>query len=134
RLGMLLVKISGPALGYATTSLDPAAAPDATARAEIERLNLAFALGNNVLLYIDDIQHTSAELLQRFISLCDAQRRIDAVRDGRPHTYDLRGKRFAVVMAGNPYTEAGQRFVIPDMLANRADTFNMGDVVSGHAE
>jgi hypothetical protein len=54
------------------------------------------------------------------------------VWNGRPTTFDLRGKRFAVVMAGNPYTESGERFRIPDMLANRADTWNLGDVVGGN--
>jgi hypothetical protein len=34
-------------------------------------------------------------------------------------------------MAGNPYTESGTRFQIPDMLANRADVWNLGDVLSG---
>ena len=34
-------------------------------------------------------------------------------------------------MAGNPYTETGKRFRIPDMLANRADVWNLGDVLSG---
>ncbi len=131
RLGMALVKISGPSLGHDVTSLDPGQAPNAAARQELERINMAFALGTNVMLYVDDIQHTSPELLQRFISLCDAQRRIDGVWRGAPTTFDLRGKRFAVVMAGNPYTESGERFRIPDMLANRADTFNLGDVVGG---
>ena len=37
-------------------------------------------------------------------------------------------------MAGNPYTESGQRFRIPDMLANRADVWNLGDVLSGRDE
>ena len=134
RLGMQLVKVSGPALGHTTASLDPAAAPDATSRAEVDKITHAFRTGNNVLLYIDDIQHTSSEFLQKFISLCDGQRRIDATKDGEPWTYDLRGKRFAVVMAGNPYTEAGQKFQIPDMLANRADTYNLGDVLSGNDE
>ncbi len=134
RLGMALVKVSGPGLGHEVTSLDPARAPSATAAREIERINLAFALGSNVMLYLDDIQHTSPELLQRFISLCDAQRRIEGVIDGEATTFDLRGKRFAVVMAGNPYTESGERFRVPDMLANRADTYNLGDVVSGNDE
>ncbi|NUR85620.1 MAG: DNA repair ATPase, partial [Nonomuraea sp.] len=73
-------------------------------------------------------------LLQKFISLCDAQRRIEGVWNGRTRTYDLRGKRFAVCMAGNPYTESGQRFRIPDMLANRADVWNLGDVLSGKGD
>ncbi len=34
-------------------------------------------------------------------------------------------------MAGNPYTETGERFQIPDMLANRADTYNLGDILDG---
>ncbi|GAA1037899.1 DNA repair ATPase [Streptomyces murinus] len=131
RLGLMLVKISGPALGHSVTSLDPADAPNATARREIEKINFALAAGNNTLLYLDDIQHTSPELLQRFIPLCDATRRVDGVWNGEPRTYDLRGKRFAVCMAGNPYTESGERFRIPDMLANRADVWNLGDVLTG---
>ncbi len=134
RLGMLLVKVNGPSLGYGTSSVDPADAPNATARQEVEKINFALECGNNVLLYLDDIQHTNPELLQKFISLCDAQRRMEGVWNGRTRTYDLRGKRFAVCMAGNPYTEAGQRFRIPDMLANRADVWNLGDVLSGRDE
>ncbi len=37
-------------------------------------------------------------------------------------------------MAGNPYTETGTRFRIPDMLANRADVWNLGDVLSGRED
>ncbi|MFD4233793.1 DNA repair ATPase [Streptomyces sp. NPDC058542] len=131
RLGMVLVKISGPNLGHDVTSLDPDRAPSATARQEVEKINFALEAGSNTLLYLDDIQHTSPELLQKFIPLCDATRRIEGVRDGEPRSYDLRGKRFAVCMAGNPYTESGERFRIPDMLANRADVWNLGEVLSG---
>ncbi|MDQ7907738.1 DNA repair ATPase [Phytohabitans sp. ZYX-F-186] len=134
RLGLVFVKVNGPALGHAVTSVDPAEAPNATARQEVEKISFALEMGNNVLLYLDDIQHTSPELLQKFISLCDAQRRMEGVWEGRTRTYDLRGKRFAVCMAGNPYTESGQRFRIPDMLANRADVWNLGDVLSGKEE
>ncbi|MBD2832753.1 MULTISPECIES: DNA repair ATPase [Streptomyces] len=134
RLGMVLVKVSGPNLGHEVTSLDPALAPGATARQEVEKINFAFEAGGNTLLYLDDIQHTSPELLQKFIPLCDATRRVEGVWDGQPRSYDLRGKRFAVVMAGNPYTESGARFRIPDMLANRADVWNLGDVLSGRDE
>ena len=134
RLGLILVKVNGPALGHAVTSLDPAEAPNATARQEIEKITFALEMGNNVLLYLDDIQHTSPELLQKFISLTDASRRMEGVWNGRTRTYDLRGKRFAVCMAGNPYTESGQRFRIPDMLANRADVWNLGDVLTGREE
>ncbi|MFI2432670.1 DNA repair ATPase [Streptomyces sp. NPDC018693] len=131
RLGLVLVKVNGPALGHGVTSLDPAEAPNATARQEVEKINFALETGNNTLLYLDDIQHTSPELLQRFIPLCDATRRIEGVRGGEPRTYDLRGKRFAVCMAGNPYTESGGLFRVPDMLANRADVWNLGDVLTG---
>ncbi|WP_200208736.1 DNA repair ATPase [Micromonospora coerulea] len=134
RLGLVFVKVNGPALGSGVTSLDPADAPDATARQEVEKISFALELGNNVLLYLDDIQHTSPELLQKFVSLCDGQRRMEGVWEGRTRTYDLRGKRFAVCMAGNPYTESGQRFRVPDMLANRADVWNLGDVLSGREE
>ncbi|WP_327088690.1 DNA repair ATPase [Nonomuraea sp. NBC_01738] len=134
RLGLVFVKVNGPSLGHGVTSLDPNEAPDATSRQEVEKISFALETGNNTLLYLDDIQHTSPELLQKFISLCDAQRRIEGVWNGRTRTYDLRGKRFAVCMAGNPYTESGQRFRIPDMLANRADVWNLGDVLSGRDE
>jgi MoxR-like ATPase len=134
RLGLVFVKINGPALGHSVRSLDPSEAPNATARQEIIKLNLALEMGNNVLLMIDDIQHTHAELLQKFISLCDAQRKIEGVWRDETKTYDLRGKRFAVCMAGNPYTESGEKFEIPDMLANRADVYNLGEVLSGRDE
>lgn len=129
RLGLTFVKINGPAVGNKVTSLDPAEAPNAGAREELHKLNLAFEMGDNVMIYVDDIQHTNSEFLQKFISLCDAQRRVEGIYKGRSRTYDLRGKRACVVMAGNPYTESGERFRIPDMLANRADTYNIGDIV-----
>lgn len=131
RLGLIFVKVNGPALGHAVTSLDPAEAPNATAKQEVEKVNFALEMGNNVMLYLDDIQHTNSEFLQKFISLCDAQRKVEGVWKGRTRTYDLKGKRFCICMAGNPYTETGTRFQIPDMLANRADTYNLGDVLAG---
>lgn len=131
KLGLVFMKVNGPALGHDVTSLDPNDAKSSTARTEVEKINLAFEMGNNVMLYLDDIQHTSSELLQKFISLCDGQRRVEGVWKGVTRTYDLRGKKFCVVMAGNPYTESGARFQIPDMLANRADTYNLGDILGG---
>ncbi|MCA9117136.1 MAG: DNA repair ATPase, partial [Planctomycetaceae bacterium] len=106
RLGIIFMKINGPALGHQVTSLDPAAAPNAGAREEIEKLNLSFEMGDNVMIYVDDIQHCHPEFLQKFISLCDAQRKIEGVSRGRTRTFDFRGKKVAVVMAGNPYTES----------------------------
>lgn len=134
RLGIVFMKINGPAIGHGVTSLDPDEAPNASAREEVEKLNLALEMGDNVLIYLDDIQHTHPELLQKFISLCDAQRRIEGVYKGKTRTYDLRGRKVAVVMAGNPYTESGDKFTIPDMLANRADTYNLGDIIGEHGD
>ncbi|MGE8212451.1 MAG: DNA repair ATPase [Stenotrophomonas sp.] len=134
RLGLVFMKINGPALGHEVRSLDPEQAPDATSRQELHKLNLALEMGNNTMLYVDDIQHTHPEFLQKFISLCDGTRRIEGVWKGRTKTYDLRGKKFCVVMAGNPYTESGEVFKVPDMLANRADIYNLGDVLGGMEE
>jgi hypothetical protein len=131
RLGLIFVRINCPALGHCVTSLDPSTAPNSAARQELEKLNLGLAMGNNVVLYLDDIQHTHPEFLQKFIGLADGTRRIESVWNGQPRTCDLRGKRFAIAMAGNPYTESGDVFKIPDMLANRADIYNLGDVLSG---
>ncbi len=129
RLGLIFVKVNGPAIGHRVTSLDPSEAPNASARSELEKINLAFEMGDNVMIYLDDIQHCHPELLQKFIPLCDATRRVEGVYKGRTKTYDLRGKRVCVVMAGNPFTESGERFQVPDMLTNRADTYNIGDIV-----
>ncbi len=134
RLGLTFMKINGPALGHGVVSLDPTEAPNLSAREEVDKLNLALEMGDNVMIYVDDIQHTNPEFLQRFISLCDAQRKMEGVWRGKARTYDLRGKKVAVVMAGNPYTEGGAKFKIPDMLANRADTYNLGDILGGHLE
>jgi hypothetical protein len=128
-MGLHFVKINGPTIGHNITSIDPQEATTSGARAELTKINLSFEMADNVMLYIDDIQHCSAEFLQKFISLADGQRKMDGIFEGESKTYDLRGKRFCVVMAGNPYTESGEQFKIPDMLANRADVYNLGDVI-----
>ncbi|WP_434679911.1 DNA repair ATPase [Pseudomonas sp. R1-18] len=133
QLGMAFVKVNGPELNRGVTSLDPAQAPDSPARVELEKLNLALQLGSNVCLLIDDIQHLSPEFLQKFISLCDATRRIESVWKGQAKVCDLRGRKFCIVMAGNPYTESGEAFRIPDMLVNRADVHNLGEVTGANA-
>ncbi len=133
RLGLTFMKINGPAIGHEMRSIDPNDAPNAAAKQEIEKLNLAFEMGDNVMIYLDDIQHCNPELLQKFISLCDAQRKIEGVFNGKSKTYDLRGKKVCIVMAGNPYTESGEQFQIPDMLANRADIYNLGDIIGDTA-
>lgn len=134
RLGIIFMKINGPSLGHHITSLDPNESGNAAAKEELEKLNLAFEMGDNVMIYLDDIQHCNPEFLQKFISLCDAQRKIEGVYKGRSKTYDFRGKKVCVIMAGNPYTESGQKFQIPDMLANRADIYNLGDIIGDTEE
>ncbi|TDS10378.1 DNA repair ATPase [Sphingobacterium paludis] len=128
-MGLHFVKVNGPTIGHSITSIDPIEAKTSGEREELKKINLAFEMADNVMLYLDDIQHLSAEFLQKFISLADGQRKIDGIFEGESKTYDLRGKRFCVVMAGNPYTESGAKFQIPDMLANRADVYNLGDVI-----
>jgi len=129
RLGLTFMKINGPAIGHEVTSVDPLSANNSAAREELKKLNLAFEMGNNVMLYLDDIQHCNPEFLQKFISLADGQRKIEGVYNGEPKTYDFRDKKFCVIMAGNPYTESGDKFQIPDMLTNRADIYNLGDII-----
>ncbi len=134
RLGLIFMKINCPSLGHEVLSLDPSQAPNATAKQELIKLNLGLEMGNNVMLYLDDIQHTHPEFLQKFISLSDATRRIEGIWKGVTKTYDMRGKRFCIIMAGNPYTESGEVFKVPDMLANRADIYNLGDMLGDHEE
>ncbi len=134
RLGFIMVKVNGPSLGNDIVSLDPEKASHSSAKEELRKLNLALKMGNNIMLYVDDIQHCHPEFLQKFISLCDGQRKIEGVYNGVGQTFDLRGKKIAVVMAGNPYTESGEKFKIPDMLANRADVYNLGDMLRENEE
>jgi hypothetical protein len=133
-MGLHFVKINGPTIGHSITSIDPQEATTSGARAELKKINLSFEMADNVMLYVDDIQHCSPEFLQKFISLADGQRKMDGIFEGESKTYDLRGKRFCVVMAGNPYTESGEQFKIPDMLANRADVYNLGDVIGNSGQ
>ena len=132
RLGLVFMKINGPALGHEVRSLDPAQAPDATARQELEKLNLGAGDGQQR----DAVRRrhpahqpgVPAEVHLAVRRHPPHRRRVAAARPAR---YDLRGKKFRVVMAGNPYTESGEVFKIPDMLANRADIYNLGDVLGG---
>lgn len=134
RLGLIFMKINGPAIGHHVISTDPSEANNAAAAKELEKLNLSFEMGDNIMIYLDDIQHCNPEFLQKFISLTDGQRKIEGTYKGVTKTYDLRGKRVCVVMAGNPYTESGDKFQVPDMLANRSDIYNLGDIIGDTKE
>ena len=50
RLGMAFVKVNGPSIGHKVVSLDPSESPNATARQEVEKINLGFEMANNVML------------------------------------------------------------------------------------
>jgi hypothetical protein len=113
RLGLIFVRINCPALGHGVTAIDPANAPNSAARQELEKLNLGLAMGSNVMLYLDDIQHTSPEFLQKFIALADGTRRIEGVWNGEPRSYDMRGKRFARRDGGQPVHRVGRRLQDP---------------------
>ena len=106
---MLLV-----ALDLGMVKIDPEDAPNASAREEVTKLNLSLEMGDNVMIYLDDIQHCNPEFLQKFISLCDAQRKIEGVWRGKPKTYDMRGRRVVVVMAGELNWSAIAKGFIPD--------------------
>lgn len=134
RMGLVFMKINGPSIGHDIVSTDPNEAKNAGAKQELEKLNLALEMGDNVMLYLDDIQHCNPEFLQKFISLADGQRKIEGIYNGESKTYDLRSKRFCLVMPGNPYTESGEKFKIPDMLANRSDTYNLGEISGSKTE
>ena len=67
RLGLIFMKINGPSIGHDITSVDPSEARNAATRQELQKLNLAFEMSDNVMLYLDDIQHCNPEFLQKFI-------------------------------------------------------------------
>jgi hypothetical protein len=125
RLGLILVKINGTLLGPQLTSLDPTIAPNTITRQELDKLNLAFAIGNNVMLFLDDIQHCHPTFLQQFTSLADAQRTIVGIWHGQARTYDLRGKRFCLVMAGSLDLAPADTVKLPSTLTSRADSYDL---------
>ena len=51
RLGLIFMKINGPAIGHDITSVDPMSANNSATKQELEKLNLAFEMGNNVMLF-----------------------------------------------------------------------------------
>ena len=54
RMGLIFMKINGPALGHEVTSLDPEEAPTLV-HVRRKKLNLALEMGDNVMIYVDDI-------------------------------------------------------------------------------
>jgi hypothetical protein len=112
RLGLVFMKVNGPALGHEVRRSTRPRRRTPPARQEVEKINLALEMGNNVMLYVDDIQHThpsSCRSSSRSATAAPHRGRVA----GRTRTYDLRGKKFCVVMAGNPYTESGEKFRSP---------------------
>ena len=106
RLGLVFVKINGPSLGHEVRSLDPARRPTPWRGRRSRRSTSAWDGQQRDAVSRRHPAH-QPELLQKFISLCDGTRRIEGVWRGHPHLRPARQK-FAVVMAGNPYTESGE--------------------------
>src|SRR5699024_12765907 len=52
RLGLVLVKVNGPALGHGVTSLEPAEAPDASSRQAGGWISFALEMACNTMLYL----------------------------------------------------------------------------------
>ena len=78
-------------MGHNVLSLNPEQAPNATAKQKLEKLNLALEMGNNVMLYVDDIQHThlnSYKNLSRYVMAHAVLKGLE----GKTRTYDMRGK------------------------------------------
>ena len=125
----------GPAIGHGVTSLDPGGGAQCGGPRRDRTTESRPGDGRQR----DAVPgrhpaHQPGTCCRKFISLCDATRKIEGVRNGKTRTYDLRGRRVAVVMAGNPYTESGERFQIPDMLSNRADVYNLGEIIGDSAD
>ena len=59
RLGLAFVKVNGPARGHGVNSLEPAEAPNATSRQQVEKGPLALELGANAMLYLDRLRRTT---------------------------------------------------------------------------
>lgn len=130
-LGLVFMKINGLVLGYEVCLLDLVQVLDVILWQELEKFNLVLEMGNNIMLYVDDIQYIYFEFLQKFILLCDGICCIEGVWCGCMCIYDMCGKKFCVVMVGNLYIEFGEVFKILDMLVNCVDIYNFGDVFGG---
>lgn len=90
-LGLIFREINGPAQ-----------TPNSSAREQLLKLNQAFGMGNNVMVCPGGIRHRDRGFLQKFGLFCDARRRREGVYQGRAPTHNFRGRKMAVVTAGNP--------------------------------
>ncbi len=130
RLGLLLVTVNGSRLGTAVTSLDPVIAPHVFARQELEKLQFALAIGDNVLLLVDDIQYCHPEFLQALVPLADRRRPMEGVWPGQIRTYDLRETRFGLILAGSLDLQ-GTIPNLPPALLQRVDICSLGRIPQG---
>lgn len=109
-LGFIFMKINGLVIGYQVIFLVLQDVNSMVVVKELEKLNLALEMGDNVMFYVDDIQYCYLEFLQKFIFFCDVQCCIEGVYKGKVKIYDLWGSCFVVVMVGNFYIESGDCF------------------------
>jgi len=124
QLGLSFVSIDCALLGKSTTHLTTHS--DVVGQQELEKLNFAFALGHNVLLYLNGIEHCHPEFLQKFVSL-SRQRQIEGVWQAQARHYDLRGKRFILVMAAHSTTVQ-----LPASLRPYLDSYHLTELIQSH--
>ncbi|MDY6992456.1 MAG: DNA repair ATPase, partial [Pseudomonadota bacterium] len=126
RLGLIFVPIDCALIGNAITRLQPHLATDMLGRQELEKLNFAFALGHNVLLYLNGIEHSHPEFLHQFVSLAGPQRTIEGVWQTQARHHDMRGKRFILVMSAH-----STDFNIPESLGQYLDSYALAELIQG---
>ncbi|KAF5293031.1 hypothetical protein FQR65_LT20169 [Abscondita terminalis] len=137
RLGLIFMKINGPAIGHEITSVDPTSASNSAARRRaLKKLKLALRWGKQWSCCIWRISSTAARSPAKNLSHWqDGTRKIEGVykRDSLK-TYDMKSKKFCVVMAGNLIQKTGEKFRIPDMLAKPCRYLIIwGDVIGNSA-
>ena len=133
RLGLIFMKINGPALGHEVRSLDPAGAGRDFAAGTGEAQPGAGDGQQRDALCRRHPAHPSGVPAEVHLPL---RRHAPGGRGVEGPDQDLRHAWAEVLRGdgGQPYTESGEVFRIPDMLANRADIYNLGDTLSGMQE
>jgi uncharacterized protein YqgV (UPF0045/DUF77 family) len=129
-LGLIAMRIDGAALGPTVDSIDPMAAPNALSRYELEKINFALAIGDPVMLFIDQIEAMAPALLQSFVSLAE-KRTMRGIWRGKSRHYQLNDRAFCLVMAGNFACTSGETVNLPTALTQLADIYYLNEMVDG---
>ena len=114
RLGVYYLRIDCTGLGPQVTSLhDPS--HDALIHQELEKIHFAFAMGQRVLLFLDNIQACSPEFLQKLIA-----QEVVGRWNHQPITYRSSERRFALVMAADLDAHLPEHFLHSVQVINLA--------------